>query len=620
MYGETGEADREMYILGISALYHDAAAALICDGEIVAAAQEERFSRIKHDWAIPRNAMRYCMNEAGIAAGDLDAVVYYDDPVLTLDRFLAGMAASKKAAGKIFEKSFGEVCDKMWVADQIRDCIGGQLGKRDRLLIVQHHMSHAASAFYPSPYSHAAILTLDGVGEWNTTAIGYGLDNKIELIQKIDFPHSLGLFYSAFTYFCGFRVNYGDYKLMGLAPYGQPVYYDVIVKNLVNIKEDGSFRLNLEYFDFQNGGGMTNEAFAELFGGDRRLPEAAITRREMDMAASVQKVVEEIVVKLARHAKVITGEKENLVMAGGVALNCVANGVLRREEIFQNIYVQPAAGDAGGALGCALSAYYQFYGNKRVVSYNSFRGSFLGPAYSQDDIKQMLDNKSVPYHEYRQCGDEIFDTIAELLNRQKVVGIFQGRMEFGPRALGHRSIIADPRSPQMQAKLNLSIKYRESFRPFAPSVLSERKQDYFIMDYESPYMLFCAPTRQQLDSDFSLTDYLNTGQDLLPVINRKRSDIPAVTHVDYSARVQTVDKDTNPYFYGILKAFERLTGCGVVVNTSFNVRGEPIVCSPEDAYHCFMNTEMDALVLENLILLKEEQPDSEKREDRYEPD
>lgn len=608
-----------MYILGISALYHDSAAALIHDGAIIAAAQEERFTRIKHDQSIPKHAMQYCLKEAGIEAEDLDAVVYYDDPILTLDRFLANLTASKEAADNILEKSFDEICRKMWVAEQVRACIGGQLGKRDKLLIARHHLSHAASAFYPSPFEHAAVLTLDGVGEWNTTTIGYGTDNKIELLRTIDFPHSLGLLYSAFVYFCGFRVNYGDYKLMGLAPYGQPVYYDTIVTNLIDVKEDGSFRLNLKYFDFQNGGVMTNQAFAELFDGDRRLPESAITKREMDLAASVQKVVEEIVIKLAKYVQKVTGEMQNLVMAGGVALNCVANGVLKREGIFKNIFIQPAAGDAGGALGCALLVYYQFYKNKRTASRNTVRGSFLGPAYSPECIKDMLDSRSLPYHEF-ECDQAFFDKIAELLDSQNVIGIFQGRMEFGPRALGHRSIIADSRSPQMQAKLNLSIKYRESFRPFAPSVLIERKQDYFIMDYESPYMLFCAYTKRQVDSDFSLEEYLADQQDLLSVINRQRSDIPAVTHVDYSARVQTVDKERNPYFYRIIKAFEKRTGCGVVVNTSFNVRGEPIVCTPEDAYHCFMNTEMDVLVMENLILYKKEQPFSEKREDRYEPD
>ena len=611
-----------MYILGISALYHDSAAGLIHDGTIIAAAQEERFTRIKHDQSIPKHAILYCLEEAGIGAEDLDAVVYYDDPILTLDRFLANLVASKEAADNILEKSFDGICRKMWVAEQIRACIGGQLGKRDKLLIARHHLSHAASAFYPSPYEHAAILTLDGVGEWNTTTIGYGADNKIELLETIDFPHSLGLLYSAFVYFCGFRVNYGDYKLMGLAPYGQPVYYDTIVTNLIDVKEDGSFRLNLKYFDFQNGGVMTNQAFAELFDGDRRLPETSITKREMDMAASVQKVVEEIVTKLAKHVQKVTGETQNLVMAGGVALNCVANGVLKREGIFKNIYIQPAAGDAGGALGCALLAYYQFYKNKRKVGQNTVRGggkAFLGPAYSSECIKGMLDSRSLPYHEF-EYNEAFFDKIAGLLDSQNVIGIFQGRMEFGPRALGHRSIIADSRSPKMQAKLNLSIKYRESFRPFAPSVLAERKQDYFIMDYESPYMLFCAYTKQQMDSDFSLEEYLADQQDLLTIINRQRSDIPAVTHVDYSARVQTVSWEENPYFYKIIKAFEKRTGCGVVVNTSFNVRGEPIVCTPEDAYHCFMNTEMDVLVLENLVLYKEEQPVSEKREDRYEPD
>lgn len=607
-----------MYILGISALYHDSAAALIHDGEIVSAAQEERFTRVKHDWGIPENAIKYCMEEAGIAADDLEAVVYYDDPVLTLDRFLVNIAAFKESADTIFKRSFSEICNKLWIAEYIERRVGG-LGKRGKLLIARHHLSHAASAYYPSPYNRAAILTLDGVGEWNTTTIGLGINGEIKMLKKIDFPHSLGLLYGAFTYFCGFRVNYGDYKLMGLAPYGQPVFYETILENLINVKDDGSFRLNLDFFDFQNGKAMTNEAFEKLFGGARRLPESVLTKREMDMAASVQKVIEHVVVKLAKHAREITGESDNLVMAGGVALNCVANGVLKREGIFKNIFVQPAAGDAGGALGCALLAYYHEYNKERIAGISDVKGSFLGPAYTDKYVKDMLDEKKIPYYEY-EIGDEFFDKIAQLLEDQKVIGIFHGRMEFGPRALGHRSIIADPRSQKMQAKLNLSIKYRESFRPFAPSVLSERKGDYFDMDYESPYMLFCAYTKQHLDTDFSLEAYLDEQQDLLPVINRKRSDIPAVTHVDYSARVQTVESDLNPFFYKIIKAFEKLTGCGVLVNTSFNVRGEPIVCTPEDAYKCFMNTEMDVLILEKYMLFKEQQPVSERRTDRYEPD
>ncbi len=607
-----------MYILGVSGLYHDSAAALICDGKIVAAAQEERFTRIKHDSSIPVQAIRYCMEQGQITQEELEAVVYYDDVILTTDRFLANIASVEGDCEDIIERTAEPLfSQKFWVAESIRQCLGG-LGKRGKLLVAKHHYSHAASAFYPSPYDKAAILTLDGVGEWNTTTIGYGKGNKIELCKEIDYPHSLGLLYSAFTYFCGFKVNYGDYKLMGLAPYGKPIYTELIKSTLIDIKEDGSFKLNLKYFDFQHGRSMTNQLFADLFGGEPRQPEMEITKREMDMAASVQKVVEEVVIKLAKHAADLTGESDNLVMAGGVALNCVANGVLRDAGIFKNIWVQPAAGDAGGSLGAALLVYYQYYNHERMLEEGCIqKGSYWGPAYTDEYILNYLTDNKIPFH---KMGAERNEKIAELLDKQKVIGLFQGRMEFGPRSLGNRSIIADARSEKMQTKLNLSIKHRESFRPFAPSVLEERVGDYFENSHKSPYMLFCMPTKQKLDKEYALEDELLKDANMIKIIERKRSDIPAVTHVDYSARVQTVNEEWNPDFYGIMKEFEKRTGCGVVINTSFNVRGEPIVCTPVDAYYCFMNTDMDVLVLEDYLLYKEEQPEEERRHDVYELD
>lgn len=608
-----------MYILGISALYHDSAAALVKDGTIISAAQEERFTRKKHDMSIPKNAIRYCMAQEGITAQDLEAVVYYDDPVLTIDRFLANLVAIKEDNENYLERSYYSIFkDKIWIEETLRNTIGG-LGKEDALLVTKHHMSHAASAFFPSPFKHAAIITLDGVGEWNTTTIGYGIDNKIKLLKKIDYPHSVGLLYSAFTYFCGFKVNYGDYKLMGLAPYGEPIYYNTIMEHLIDVKDDGSFRLNLGYFDFQYGRTMTNEKFAQLFGGAPRESEGRITKREMDLAASVQKVVEEIVIKLAMTARRITGDSDNLVLAGGVALNCVANGKLLRQNIFKNIWIQPAAGDAGGALGCALLAYHDYFGQERKTSTAIQQGSYLGPEYSERDILLYLKKNGIPYERY-DYNEEFFSAVAKLLENQCVIGLFEGRMEFGPRALGNRSIIADPRSERMQEKLNLSIKYRESFRPFAPSVIAESQAKYFDLYQDSPYMLLCGYVKEKLDAKFSVRDYLASDSDLLKVINRKRSNIPAVTHVDYSARIQTVTKEYNAFFYNIIKAFEERTGCGVVVNTSFNVRGEPIVCTPEDAYKCFMNTEMDVLVMNNFILYKKDQPDEWKRRDKYELD
>ena len=609
-----------MVVLGIAALYHDSSAAVIRDGEIVAAAQEERFTRKKADRSIPFNAIDYCMKAAGIINGsDLDAVVYYDDPVLTLNRFIRNIAADGHDSDDLIALSFDSMFrQKLWIEKTLRDKLY-MLGKEDTLYVSSHHLSHAASAFFPSPFRSSAILTADGVGEWNTTTLGFGEDNSISILKKIEYPDSLGLLYSAFTWFCGFRVNFGDYKLMGLAPYGEPVYRELIEDNLIDIKEDGSFKLNLDYFDFQYGRSMTNSRFSALFGGERRLPEDLITKREMDLAASVQKVTEEIMMRLASTAKKLTGSS-NLVLAGGVALNCVANGILDKTGFFDNIWVQPASGDAGGSIGAALAYYYQYLHNGRTVSPDdSMKGSFLGPCYSDSYIQSFLSSRNLPFHVI-PSDDTLCETVARLIDEQKVTGLFQGRMEFGPRALGHRSIIADPRSPQMQSRLNLSIKKRESFRPFAPAVLSERVSDYFDTDHDSPYMLFCTDVLDRLDEEFSVRDDIETDPDLIKIINRKRSDIPAVTHVDYSARLQTVDKKRNPEFHRIIKAFEDLTGCGVVINTSFNVRGEPIVCSPEDAYNCFMNTDMDVLVLEHCVLYKAEQPSSEKRNDSYELD
>lgn len=602
-----------MHILGISALYHDSAAAIIEDGRIIAAVQEERFSRKKHDNRVPENAIIYCLKAAGKKMDELDAVVYYDNPLLTLDRFIKNAQALGSASDDLIERTHdGMFAERLWIAEHLRRRFG-RLGREDRLLVCEHHISHAASAFYPSPFESAAILTIDGVGEWSTTTIGRGRGEHIELLKELRYPHSLGLIYSAFTSFCGFKVNSGDYKFMGLAPYGEPVYYDIIREKLLDIKEDGSFKVNLEYFDYYKSEYMTNDKFAGLFGGPKREMESTITKREMDIAASAQKVTEEIVVALAKHAAKITGEK-NLCMAGGVALNCVANGKIVDAGIFDNIWIQPAAGDAGGSLGCALYAAYEMFGIKRTVNpSDSQQGSYLGPEFSREYVKKFLDDNGYAYHDY---GSDVNKEVAKLLADENIIGRCSGRMEFGPRALGNRSIIADPRSEKMQSKLNLKIKYRESFRPFAPSVLEEKISEYFEIPCPSPYMLLVEPVKKERQLPFDRDAMLKaTDFDMLPIVNAKRSDIPAITHIDYSARIQSVNQERNPEYYDLIKEFEKLTGCGVIVNTSFNVRGEPIVCTPQDAYKCFMRTEMDVLVLGEFVLLKGEQPEFEDKQD-----
>ncbi len=590
-----------MYILGVSALYHDSAAVLCKDGEIVAAVQEERLTRKKADSSIPINAIQFCKEQMK-TTDKIDAVVYYDNPLLTLDRWLNNCIAVSPDNSKIIEKSFPSMfSDKLWIHDLLNQVVYGK--DNGKILVCEHHISHAASAFYPSPFKEAAIVTIDGVGEWATTTVGIGEKENISILEQLNYPHSLGLLYSAFTYFCGFKVNFGEYKLMGLAPYGSPIYYEKILNHLVEVREDGSIKLNMDYFTFTKDNVMVDQKFEELFGVKRREAEQKITQVYMDLAASIQKLAEEIIIKVARHAKKITGAN-NLVLAGGVALNCVANGKLIKEKIFDEVWIQPAAGDAGGALGAALYAGYNCFGWKRKIQKgDSQKGSYLGPSYSKEEIKAYLDDKGYHY-KYYDDKQELFQTVAKFLSEDKVIGIFNGKMEFGPRALGGRSIIANPMSKGMQSKLNLKIKFRESFRPFAPAVLEERTGDYFNLEGTSPYMLVCASVNEKI----RVKNKINKNEEnLLNIINQKRSLIPAVTHVDYSARIQTVNKNSNSYFYGIIKEFENLTGCGVVINTSFNVRGEPIVCSPQDAYLCFMRTDMDILVLEDFVLLKQEQ-------------
>lgn len=604
-----------MNVLGISALYHDAAASLVINGQIIAAAQEERFTRVKHDLRIPVNAIRYCLEEAKIEKENIDIVVFYDNPLYTLDRFVKNILTVGNDSRDVIERSFDSMfSDRLWIHKVLDDVLGENPERK--FLVCEHHISHAASAFYPSPFDKAIVITLDGVGEWATTTIGVGEGNKLTIKEEMRFPHSLGLLYSAFTYFCGFKVNSGDYKFMGLAPYGEPVYEDIIREKLLDIKKDGSFCMNLDYFDFQHGRAMTNHKFEELFSGKRREPETEITKREMDIAASAQKVVEDIILRMVQHAKEAFGEGiDNLVLAGGVALNCVANGKIMNSGIFKHMWIQPAAGDAGGSLGAALYASYQYVGIERIIEKNdSQKGSYLGPKYTSDEIQDYLTANQYTYHKMEE--EFLYKQIAQELADGKVIGLFQGRMEFGPRALGNRSIIADARSEQMQVKLNQKIKFRESFRPFAPSVLREDVSDYFELDDDSPYMLLvenvCEERRVAVELQKDLKKYHNN---MLEIVKQRRSDISAVTHVDYSARIQTVRESDNPYYYQVIKEFKKLTGCSVIVNTSFNVRGEPIVCTPQNAYECFMRTDMDVLVLEDCILYKTEQPEWNETED-----
>ncbi len=595
-------------ILGISAFYHDSAACLVQDGELVAAAQEERFSRKKHDHRFPDAAVRYCLEEAGITADQLDAVAFYDKPWLKFERLLETYLSFAPAGLPSFLKAMPLwLKQKLWMGELIQK----QVGFEGELLYPEHHQSHAASAFYPSPYQRAAILTIDGVGEWATASWGVGHDNKVDIRCELQFPHSLGLLYSAFTYYTGFRVNSGEYKVMGLAPYGEPKYVDLILEHVMDLREDGSFWLDMDYFNYCQGLTMTSEKFHRLFGGPARKPESELTQKEMDLARSVQDVTEEVMLRMARHVKKETGER-NLCLAGGCALNCVANGKILRSGIFDDIWIQPAAGDAGGALGAALFTWHQVMDKPRTVTEgrDSQKGSYLGPAFESETIEAWLERQGIPYE--RHETQAIPGLVADLIDEEKVVGFFSGRMEFGPRALGGRSIIGDARSTKMQSIMNLKIKYRESFRPFAPSCLVEDVNELFELDRASPYMLLVADVQK------SRRKAMNDEQKSLfgiAKLNVPRSDIPAITHIDYSARVQSVDGVDNRPYYDTIRAFKEKTGYGVIVNTSFNVRGEPIVCTPQDAFLCFMRTEMDVLVLEDLVLYKTQQKALEGDED-----
>jgi carbamoyltransferase len=588
-------------ILGISAFYHDSAACLVRDGKIVAAAQEERFTRKKHDSGFPRNAVNYCLSAGGVKPGELDAVAFYDKPFITFERLLETYLSFAPSGLPSFLKAMPVwLKKKLWMGDEIRK----SLGWNGRVLFPEHHQSHAASAFFPSPFREAAILTLDGVGEWATGTWGSGRDNRIELRGELRFPHSLGLLYSAFTYYTGFRVNSGEYKLMGLAPYGRPVYRDLILDKLLELKDDGSFRMNMAYFNYCQGLTMTSGRFHSLFGAPPREPETPVRRLDMDVAASIQAVTEEIILRMASHVRKETG-LANLCLAGGVALNCVANGKILKEGIFDGMWIQPAAGDAGGALGAALFAWHQVQGNPRTADgeHDSQKASLLGPSWSTDTVESWLKKKGYPHT--RLEDRELYDRVADAIAGQKVVGWFGGRMEFGPRALGNRSILGDARSSTMQRTMNMKIKYREGFRPFAPSVLLENAPDYFEIRGASPYMLLTVPVRADRLRDLSEEEKSLEGLDMLRV---PRSDLPAITHVNNSARIQTVSREDNPRYHALIEKFREKTGYGVIINTSFNVRGEPIVCTPKDAYLCFMRTEMDMLALENCLLLKEEQP------------
>jgi carbamoyltransferase len=589
-----------MNILGISAFYHDSAACLVRDGEIIAAAQEERFTRKKHDFSFPSNAINYCLEEGKINGESLDYVAFYDKPFIKFERILETYLAFAPSGIQSFIMAIPLwIKQKLWMKELIKK----ELSYEGKIIFPEHHESHAASAFFASPFSEAAFLTIDGVGEWTTTSYGIGKNNQIQILSEIHFPHSLGLLYSAFTYYTGFKVNSGEYKVMGLAPYGTPKYKDLILSELMDLKEDGSFKLSMKYFDYCAGLTMTNRKFDKLFGGPPRKPESDVTQRDMDLARSVQDVTEEVMLRMARHIHNETKQK-NLCLAGGVALNCVGNGKILREGPFDNIWIQPAAGDAGGALGAALFVWYQYLDNQRTADGKKdfMKASLLGPEYSDDQILKYLSANNIPYN--KLSPDETPARIADLIAQEKTIGWFQGRMEFGPRALGARSIIGDARSPKMQEIMNLKIKFRESFRPFAPSVLQEKAADFFDIDSESPYMLIVAPVKENIRRAMTKEEQEYFGLDKLHVM---RSSIPAVTHVDYSARVQTVTRESNPIYYEMINKFSEQHKCPVIINTSFNVRGEPIVCTPQDAYLCFMRTNMDYLIMGNYLLNKENQ-------------
>ncbi len=612
-----------MYILGISAFYHDSAACLLSDGMIVAAAQEERFSRIKQDDSFPREAIRYCLTEAGISASDVELVVFYEKPLLKFERLLETYLAFAPRGFRSFTASIPLwVKDKLFQKSRIVNAMSMTFGEHinwgDRLLFSEHHLSHAASAYYPSPFDRAAVLTLDGVGEWTTTSLAVGIGKELTVRKEIHFPHSLGLLYSAFTYYTGFKVNSGEYKVMGLAPYGNPIYSNLIRDNLISINNDGSFQMDMSYFNYCTGLTMTNNKFHKLFGGPPRPPESLLTQRDMDLAASVQEVTEEIVVKLSRGIAEETGER-NLCLAGGVALNCVANGALLKENLFDNIWIQPAAGDAGGALGAALAAWHIEIGSERIPceTQDHMQGSYLGPSFSDATIEKTLKECGAVFHKLDKT--ELISQAAQGLINQKAVGWMQGRMEFGPRALGARSIIADPRSPYMQKQLNLKVKYRESFRPFAPSILADHVAEWFDHQSDSPYMLLVTSIKENKRLTMNEEELALFGIDKL---NIPRSTVPAITHVDYTARVQTVHNATNPTYHALISKFNELTGVPLIVNTSFNVRGEPIVCNPEDAFKCFMGTDLDILAINEYLLLKEEQDPSllKSYKDKYELD
>ena len=606
---------KNIYILGISAFYHDSAACLLKDGEIVAATQEERFTRKKHDPRFPRNAIQYCLKEASISACEIDNVVFYEKPFVKFERLLETYLAFAPKGFTSFAKAMPSwIKDKLFqkstIIKELESSLDENINWRELLLFSEHHLSHAASAFYPSPFESAAILTLDGVGEWTTSSLAIGNGNKLKVVKEIHFPHSLGLLYSAFTYYTGFKVNSGEYKVMGLAPYGDPRYADLIREKLITVADDGSFRLDMSYFDYATGLTMTNKKFDALFGGPPRTSETELTQREMDLAASVQKVTEDIILLLAKDIASEMGER-NLCLAGGVALNCVANGILLRENIFDNIWIQPAAGDAGGALGAALSTWYLHHGNERKATKDrdTMNGAYLGPEFSDAEIEANLVACGAVFEKLSE--NELIGEVVESLANEKAVGWMQGRMEFGPRALGGRSIIADPRSPAMQKQLNLKVKYRESFRPFAPSVLREDVSEWFEHHTDSPYMLFVADVKEDKRRTMSEDEEALFGTDKL---NVTRSSVPAITHVDYSARIQTVHSDTNPRYHALISKFKEKTGCSLIVNTSFNVRGEPIVCTPTDAYKCFMRTELDVLAIEKYILYKKDQNTTLKKD------